>query len=438
MLSVTPRVQKRQSTFSTDAFRWALATVAQMNTPCCTRPLRRSLSPPATPFMKSLSTLFFASLCLTPFVHGQTRSNNVLSQRVFLPHDIPRTGEEYALADAGDTRPLGFAPSDSPGGDALPRANRVRGGKPMTSSATGKTSEETQPGPPPALRGQSQLRQEIYKQVGDVTLKMDIFEPPNRDASKKYPAIVLFFGGGWVGGSTAQFHEQCEYLASRGVVAMSADYRVKSRHKTTPVECVQDGKSALRWVRSNAERLGIDATRIAAGGGSAGGHVAAAVATAPGFDEPGEDTTISSAPDALVLFNPVFDNSPGGFGHASIRHVFPSISPLHNLKPGTPSTIVFLGTNDKLVPVKTAREYQARMHSNGDRCDLFLYENQEHGFFNGNKPVKSFFYQTLYEVDRFLGSLGWIFGEPTIPADKRILPSARVPAPEPPPHAAPR
>ena len=59
-------------------------------------------------------------------------------------------------------------------------------------------------------------------------------------------------------------------------------------------------------------RWKIDPERIAAGGGSAGGHVAAACGTLSGFDEESEDETISSRPDALVLFNPVFDNGPGG------------------------------------------------------------------------------------------------------------------------------
>ena len=117
-------------------------------------------------------------------------------------------------------------------------------------------------------------RQEVYKRVGAVELKIDIFEPKQKDPAKQYPAIVFFFGGGWTGGSPSQFFNHCQYLATRGTIAMSADYRVQGRQKTTPAECVKDGKSAVRWVRANAVRLGIDPTRIAAGGGSAGGHVA--------------------------------------------------------------------------------------------------------------------------------------------------------------------
>ena len=112
----------------------------------------------------------------------------------------------------------------------------------------------------------------VYKRVDDVELKLHIFEPPDRQANKPVPAIVFFFGGGWVGGTPTQFYHQCDYLASRGMMAISAEYRIKSKHGTTPFECVADGKSAIRWVRANAERLGINPDKIVAGGGSAGGH----------------------------------------------------------------------------------------------------------------------------------------------------------------------
>jgi acetyl esterase/lipase len=257
-------------------------------------------------------------------------------------------------------------------------------------------------------------RQEAYKTIGDVTLKIDIFEPKQKDPAKKYPAVVFFFGGGWNGGSPSQFYHHCEYFAGRGMIAMAADYRVNGRNKTTPAECVMDGKSAVRWIRANAARLGVDPARIAAGGGSAGGHVAAAVATSKGFEQADEDASVSFLPNALVLFNPVYDNGPKGYGHERVKDFFPAISPFHNLRPGTPPTIVFLGTRDNLIPVATAQEYQAQMKKNGDRSDLFLYEDQPHGFFNFREGSTRFYYQTVFESDKFFASLGWIEGEPKI------------------------
>ena len=91
---------------------------------------------------------------------------------------------------------------------------------------------------------------ELYKTVDGHDLYIHCFFPAGHDPkTDRKPAMVFFFGGGWVGGSPKQFYPQCEYLADRGMVAMAAEYRVKSRHNTTPFECVMDGKSALRWIR---------------------------------------------------------------------------------------------------------------------------------------------------------------------------------------------
>src|SRR5690606_27798722 len=147
-----------------------------------------------------------------------------------------------------------------------------------------------------------------YKKIGEVELKLHIFEPAGHHADARTPAIVLFFGGAWRGGTPAQLYPQCAYLASRGIWAASAEYRVKTRHHTTPVECVKDGKSAMRYLRTHARELGIAPDRLAAGGASAGGHVAAAAATTTAFDEATDDLGVSAIPNALVLFNPVYDN----------------------------------------------------------------------------------------------------------------------------------
>ena len=249
--------------------------------------------------------------------------------------------------------------------------------------------------------------------LGDVELKIDIFNPENHAPTDRRSAIAFFFGGGWNSGSPSQFYPHCQYFASRGMVAMSAEYRVKNRHGTTPRECVKDGKSTIRWIRAHADVLGIAANRIAAGGGSAGGHVAAATATVESFDEDSEAQHISCRPDALVLFNPVFDNGPGGFGYDRVQEYWRSISPMHNIHEHTPPTIVFLGTEDKLTPTNCAEQYKQRMDDLGCRCDLHLYSGQGHGFFNFAN--EKYFTATITEADRFLTSLGYLEGQPELP-----------------------
>ena len=116
-----------------------------------------------------------------------------------------------------------------------------------------------------------------FREVGGVELRLHGYKPKDWKASDRRPAIVLFFGGGWVGGTPKQFQPHAKYLASRGMVAFCAEYRTKKRGDATPFDCEADGREAVRWVRANANDWGIDPRRIAAGGGSAGGHVAAAV-----------------------------------------------------------------------------------------------------------------------------------------------------------------
>lgn len=245
-----------------------------------------------------------------------------------------------------------------------------------------------------------------YKTIDKDELKLHIFYPENHNKeTDKRPAIIFFFGGGWVGGDPSQFFPQCQHLASRGMVAISAEYRIRSRHKTTPQECVKDGKSAVRWIRKNAPALGVDPNAIVAGGGSAGGHVAAATGTLKGFEEDGEDLSISARPNALVLFNPVFDNGPGGYGHQRVKDYWEAFSPLHNINKNTPPTVVLTGTEDKHVSVETFKEFQSRMQAIGLRSELHLYEGQVHGFFNLGR---GFYEQPLKDMDRFLVSLGYL------------------------------
>ncbi|QDU37353.1 Carboxylesterase NlhH [Maioricimonas rarisocia] len=262
----------------------------------------------------------------------------------------------------------------------------------------------------------------VYKTVGDVELKMHIFSPEQK-ADMPRPAIVFFFGGGWRAGTPEQFEQHCRYLASRGMVAATAEYRVSSRHKTQAKHCVQDGKSAVRWLRTHADELGIDPQRIAAGGGSAGGHVAACTGTLEEFDEPGESTDVSARPDALVLYNPAAALAPFD-GQEPLPEYDPQsmrkrvgtdpvdLSPAHHVGPDVPPTIMFFGTADRLLA--GARYFREQMLEAGNRCELKLTDGAGHGFFNYGRGGNEAFRTTLEQTDRFLASLGYLKGEPQV------------------------
>lgn len=255
----------------------------------------------------------------------------------------------------------------------------------------------------------------IYKHTGDRALSLYVVKPAGWKAADQRPAIVFYHGGGWTGGSPGQFNEHSTYLASRGLVCIQVEYRLlKGDAKAPPVTCIHDARSALRWVRAHAAELGIDPRRIASGGGSAGGHLAAHVGMVDGTDDPADDLRVSARSNAMLLFNPVLDNGPGGWGTARVGERYPELSPAHNVSPDDPPATVFLGSQDKLIPVAVLERFKAGLTKAGVRCDLHVYEGQGHGFFNATNSEGKYYRLTLLESDRFLTSLGWLQGPPQL------------------------
>ena len=275
----------------------------------------------------------------------------------------------------------------------------------------------------PALKNATQVLP--YKVVGEDTLLAWIYEPPKHQIEAPRPAIVFFFGGGWSGGSASQFAKHCEYLAARGMVAITVDYRVYQRQNATISQCVSDAKSAIRWVRQQSNTLGIIPDRIVAAGGSAGGHLAASTAILPGLDDPNDDITVSAHPNALALFNPVVilddidehttfsERLLSKLGHrmGATPH---ELSPYHHLHKGTVPTIIFHGTDDTTVEFTSVQLFQKQMHALGNHCVLVGYEGEGHGFFNYLRKRNGPFIDTVHKLDEFLVSLHYLEAPPKI------------------------
>src|ERR1041384_3233137 len=139
----------------------------------------------------------------------------------------------------------------------------------------------------------------VYKTTPQGDLKMNLYFPPNWKAGDRRPAIVLFFGGSCATGSPVQFAATAEYFSTRGMIAAAPEYRIESIHHTPPERCIEDGKSAIRWLRMNAQHLGIEIRRVIAGGGSSGASIAAFAAYNTDFEAADEDRSISPEPNAL-------------------------------------------------------------------------------------------------------------------------------------------
>lgn len=276
----------------------------------------------------------------------------------------------------------------------------------------GTAAQPAKKQPTPRLTKIPNVTREIeFKTTPQGSLKLHLFSPAEAKASDKRPAIVFFFGGGWKNGSFTQFVPQAEYFASRGLVCACADYRISSIHKTTPDKCVEDAKSAMRWVRGHAAELGVDPDKIIASGGSAGGHLAAATWLVPGFEADGDDKTVSCKPNALVLFNPALNLTNIGameIHNATGKNIAKEISPTFFLTKDTPPAILFFGTTDKLGTHGV--EYAAKAKELGVRAELWTAADMGHGFFNKSPWTQV----TARKADEFLASLGYLAGTPTI------------------------
>lgn len=266
---------------------------------------------------------------------------------------------------------------------------------------------------------------EVYKSVDDVDLRLWFFNPEKTDKSIQRPAIIFFFGGGWAQGTPNQFKEHSEYLAARGMIAILADYRVSKRHRVKAEKCVADAKSAIRYLRKNALRLGLDPNKIVSAGGSAGGHLGASVAILPGHNDLQDDTSISCKPNASVLFNPVLvtDAIPEHFEtkdrfSSTLQKRFEgslsAMSPYHHVTEGIGPMLVFHGTADKTVPFVSAKLFVEKMKELGNQCTLVEYDGEGHGFFNYGKKSNGPYIDTVKRMDDFLVAQGLLEATPKI------------------------
>ena len=257
--------------------------------------------------------------------------------------------------------------------------------------------------------------QHVYKTVGERELHLYVTKPDDWQAGDSRGAIVFFHGGGWVSGVPAQFTEHSQYFASRGLVCFQVEYRLlDKKDQVAPITCTRDAKSAMRWIRSRSAEFGIDTDRIASAGGSAGGHLAAFIGCVDGGDDPADDQDVSAKSNAMLLFNPVYNNGPGEWGADRVKDRFQEFSPAHNLTADDPPSIVFFGSQDKLVPVATAEKFQKDSQAAGLKSDLHVYEGQGHGFFNKKKGNDKWYKKTVIASDKFLVDIGWLEGEPTL------------------------
>ena len=251
----------------------------------------------------------------------------------------------------------------------------------------------------------------VYKQSGGKPQELEVYFPANWDAAKsKVPGVILFHGGSWRSGDLDQFRYACKYLASRGLVAATANYRMLTAEEVKSLPegesnkraCVTDAKSAIRWMKQHAAELGIDPKRIITGGGSAGGHVSILATTTPGLNDPADPKEFDTSVVAYLLFNPALRDS-------DISD--PEICALQQVNGNFPPAIFFFGDQDKPWKPGSDSVLKKLKTAGNTTAELWIAEGKSHGFFN-KPPWQNV---TLAQADRFLVKLGFLTGTGTLP-----------------------
>lgn len=216
----------------------------------------------------------------------------------------------------------------------------------------------------------------IYREVDGQQLPAFVFRPAS-PARSPAPAVLLFHGGGWVAGGADWTFERARRYAQMGLVAISIEYRL-SGGAVTPIEAFEDACHAFRWAREKARLLGIDRSRVAGHGVSAGGQLVAAAATKGCGNAGGRFG--NGGPDALLLWSPAVGVAGDGWFRKLLqgRAAPEAYSPVDLVPARLAPTCIVQGEMDTLTPLADARRFCEQAAANGNRCELHVYPGVGH------------------------------------------------------------
>jgi arylsulfatase A-like enzyme/acetyl esterase/lipase len=240
------------------------------------------------------------------------------------------------------------------------------------------------------------IRDVEYARAGDISLKLDIYEPKNPMA-RPMPAVIWIHGGGWRSGDKFPAPHAAQ-LASEGFFAVSINYRLSDVAQFPAA--VYDSKCAVRWLRANANQYGVDPDRIGVGGGSAGGHLSLMVGLVadtdglePDFCLPGVPTRVNAV---LSYFGPTnlsralsVAKNPDratagltaflGFSPQENPDIYWKASPIAYVSVDDPPVLMIHGDSDNVVPLSQSQELLQALKGR-TVADLVVVKNAEHGF----------------------------------------------------------
>jgi len=253
-----------------------------------------------------------------------------------------------------------------------------------------------------------------YKIIDADSLKAYVFYPQDIAKGMNRPSLAIFHGGGWAMGEPSWGFGYAQKYAELGLISISVQYRLSDEKNITPIDAMEDTRDFFIWLRENANELKLNRDKIAAFGWSAGAHLVTSAAVFPSYKS---DSTTTSIPNALILQSPALSNvNDGWFKKFLLDRGNPiDYSPAHHIKKNMPPTMIVIGREDTVTPLKYSEFFQEEMLKNGNVCNLHIYDGVGHLFTpstqpdNGRpNPDKEISKKAFIEIDIFLKGLGYI------------------------------
>ncbi len=225
----------------------------------------------------------------------------------------------------------------------------------------------------------------VFGTGGARDLKCDLYYPPNEEDDR--PGVLIVHGGGWQTGDRDQLKYYGIQLARYGFVGVACEYRL-SEEAIWPAQ-VCDVKAALRWMRANATRLGIDADKICVTGNSAGAHLALMLGCdTDEFEGEGGSMGVSSECAAVAAIYPPTRLSLGKngdahnrlFGDAASESVAANASPINYADRPFPPTLLIHGNADTVVPCDESFNMYHALKKAGAAVELHMFDGAPHAF----------------------------------------------------------
>lgn len=242
---------------------------------------------------------------------------------------------------------------------------------------------------PPADAG-VRVQRDVAYLPAERSGRADLYFPAAPIEGQRLPAVVIIHGGGFKNGDKARRREanMGRNLAQRGYVGMSINYKLAASNETTWPQCLHDAKTAVRWLRKNADRLQIDADHIGAIGSSAGGTLAAMLAVSRPEDklDPPDDAQVSCQVSCAVdFYGPVdllkFDDLEMLVKtRAEAPELYRAASPLFFAHRKAAPLLIVHGTADKTVDLSQSRAFAAALEKVGAEHELVIVVDAPHSF----------------------------------------------------------